>query len=179
MAYMMELKHQKKWIDATNALDRRGRYVNDKGDGSANGTLKLNHQGFPWIIALRDIAAGNEIVFDYGNKPSNMAWRKPGRVQLIPVESQQSRNPSPGPAEKPKPIFGNNNKDVSDVSVAVEIWAPGLITMTPMKRRLMSTRMFLSTRWFVLWPPWWQPMKRRLMSTRALMSTRWFNLWPP
>ena len=29
-----------------------------------------------WIVAALDITAGEEIVYDYGDKPSNMEWRK-------------------------------------------------------------------------------------------------------
>lgn len=62
-------------IDATHTLDRLCRFVNDEKNGNAVMKLKVfNHFPRLCLFAAKDIEAGEEIRYDYGNEDA--PWRK-------------------------------------------------------------------------------------------------------
>ncbi|XP_078339764.1 N-lysine methyltransferase KMT5A-A-like [Crassostrea virginica] len=72
-------------IDATHTLDRLCRFVNDEKNGNAVMKLKVfNHFPRLCLFAAKDIEAGEEIRYDYGNEDA--PWRKKCR------DNEEERN---------------------------------------------------------------------------------------
>lgn len=68
-------------IDAKNHIDRLCRYANDapKTETECNAIMKMKvFNSYPrlCLFALRDIKAGDEIRYDYGEDERSLVWRK-------------------------------------------------------------------------------------------------------
>ena len=65
-------------IDATTHVDRLGRFADDAPSKLANSVVKkiccLDRPRL-CLFALKNIDSGEEVVYDYGDKPENLCWR--------------------------------------------------------------------------------------------------------
>ena len=65
-------------IDATKHKSRLCRYANDAPMKESNATMKMKvFNKYPrlCLFALKDLKAGEEILYDYGEKAESLAWR--------------------------------------------------------------------------------------------------------
>lgn len=78
--YIVDFVHneQKLSIDATEAIDTLGRYVNDSMQRYANCEMKkflVDDIPHLFLVAKKDISAGMELRYDYGDHTQNLYWR--------------------------------------------------------------------------------------------------------
>lgn len=92
--YYYKYKNKQYCIDATTEVDRLARYVNDAPikDHKCNAKMKLKvFNDYPrlCLFALKDIKAGEEILYDYGEDETLLFWRtkEKGSTAPSPVDS--------------------------------------------------------------------------------------------
>ena len=80
--YVLEAKFNERWwcFDATRRFEQFGRYINHSSSKEANvrphGPVSIRKKLRVGFLAVRDIAAGEELQYDYGCSPNGIEWLK-------------------------------------------------------------------------------------------------------